>query len=501
MRTAVSVETMRQSDQNTIKNGTSGLVLMHRAGESIYHAVSWHGKIAILCGSGNNGGDGYVLASLLQKNGYSPTLIRLSDRFSPDGKACYEEAIALGTEDCLFSPSINLSSYDIVVDCLLGTGFSGIPEGVMAAAIHAINRSGAYVVSVDINSGLNGDSGQSHLCVCSDLTVSVGTLKTGLLLGNAKDVIKDKINVDIGIPITGKSYSILEARDVAQCIPPRLHASHKGTYGYVTLLGGCAQYSGAVKLANLSCAAMRAGAGVCRLAVPAEITSSVAPYLLESTLEPIPSLCGIMQYEPAILDRLLTSSAAIGVGMGWGSGTDNERILTYLLSHSVKPLLIDADGLNTLARLDPNLLKSANCPIVLTPHVREFSRLCGLTDGEILSDPIRCAEHYAQEHGVILLLKGTTTIVTDGNQTYLTDRGCPGMATAGSGDVLSGVLTAFLGYLSVTPLTIAAGAYLTGRAGELAEKEMTAISMCASDTVKHLPAAIKEILDAKEEPK
>ena len=499
MKTAVSVNTMRESDAATIASGTPGLTLMHRAGEAIYQAVPWQGRIAIVCGSGNNGGDGYVLATLLKAAGHHPTVIRLSDRFSPDGRVCYEEAMAAGVSDLLFDPMENFSSYEMIVDCILGTGFSGHPEGMVADAIRAINASGAYVVSVDINSGLNGDNGQAELCVHSDLTVSIGTLKTGLYLGKAKDVIRRKTNVDIGIPITGAVCQILEHRDIADLFVPRLHNSHKGTYGYVTLIGGCLKYSGAVKLANLSCAAMRAGAGVCRLAVPAEIATSVAPYLLESTLEPIPSENGSMQYDPANLDRLLSASAAIGVGMGWGSGAHHGSILTHLITHSEKPLLIDADGLNTLSALGPDWLRQARCPIVLTPHVREFSRISGLSDGEILTDPIGSAVTFAKRYGVILLLKGATTVVTDGENTYLVERGCPGMATAGSGDVLSGVLTALLGYLPVNALTVAAGAYITGLAGELAEAEMTAVSMCASDTVNHLPMAIKEILNAKEE--
>jgi len=499
MEYAVSVSTMRNSDQNTIAGGISGLTLMHRAGESIYREVNWHGRIAILCGSGNNAGDGYVIASLLCKDGRKPVILRLSDRFSTDGKACYDEAIAQGAQDRIFDANIDLTGFDIIVDCLLGTGFSGRPEGMFANAIRAINASDAYVVSVDINSGLNGDNGQTELCVRSDLTVSVGTLKTGLLLGAAKDVIKKRVNVDVGIPIVGTRYNILKHEDVAEVFPSRPHNSHKGNYGYVSLIGGSLRYSGAAKLANMSCAAMRAGTGVCRLAVPSEIATSVAPYLLESTLEPVPSVNGAMQYDPEVLDRILATSAAIGVGMGWGSGADNQRILSHLLAHSAKPLLIDADGLNTLAILGVTALQQADCPVILTPHVREFSRLSGLSDGEIISDPIGHAIRFAKQNGVILLLKGATTIVTDGDNTYLSERGCPGMATAGSGDVLSGVLTGLLGYLPASALTVAAGAYITGCAGELAEEEMTAISMCASDTVKHLPVAIKEILNSKED--
>ena len=253
-------------------------------------------------------------------------------------------------------------------------------------------------------------------------------------------------------------------------------------------------YSGAVKLANLSCAAMRAGAGVCRLVVPADIANAVAPHLLESTLELIPSENGIMQYIPEILDRILTTSAAVSIGMGWGNGADHARILNHLLRHSEKPILLDADGLNTLAKVGTDLLLQAKCPLILTPHLREFSRISGITEQDLLADPIGQAEDFARKYKTVLLLKGATTIITDGENTYLSERGCPGMATAGSGDVLSGVITGLLGYLPASALTVAFGAYITGFAGELAEADVNPISMCASDTVKYLPMALKEIL-------
>lgn len=497
MKTAVSVSCMRASDQRTIESGTSGLELMHRAGEAIYHEIEWHGSIAILCGVGNNGGDGYVLASLLQKSGHKPHIVRIADRFSKEGWACYEEAISLGVADRLYLSGEDLTSYDIIVDCLLGTGFSGTPSGELASAIHSINASGAYIVSVDINSGLSGDNGQAELCVVSDHTVSVGTVKTGLLLGKARDVVKRLSNVDIGISIVEKEYKILEDEDVAVSLPMRLHNSHKGTYGYVTILGGCLNYSGAIKLSNLSCAAMRAGAGVCRLAVPEDIAPAIAPYLLESTLAPQPSSNGTMQFAENELNQLLSSSVAMAVGMGWGSGEENQKILSHLILNSKSPLLIDADGLNALAVIGSEILMQAKCRTVLTPHVREFSRISCYSDQEILKDPIHCAEEYARKYGVILLLKGATTIVTDGTDTYLSTTGCPGMATAGSGDVLSGVLLGLLGYLPCTSMTIASGAYITGLAGEMAEREVNPISMCASDTVRYLPSAIRHLLERK----
>jgi NAD(P)H-hydrate epimerase len=156
--------------------------------------------------------------------------------------------------------------------------------------------------------------------------------------------------------------------------------------------------------------------------------------------------------------------------------------------------LIDADGLNTLAEMDLSLLKSSACKIVLTPHLKEFERLSGIPIAEIVKDPIYHAKCFARTYGVVLLLKGTCTVVTDGDKVYLVNRGCAGMATAGSGDVLSGILVGLLGYADANPLSVACGAYIAGRAGELAERDVNPISMIASDTVAHIPKAVGEMI-------
>ncbi len=193
---AISVERMRLSDEYTIANSVPSKELMYRAAMGIYRAADWHGDIAIVCGSGNNAGDGYALAAILADNGIKSTLVRVSDKFSEDGKYYYDLAVKKGVSDIAFT---SLCGYDIIVDCLLGTGFSGEPRGVYAEAIKAINQSNAYVISADINSGLNGDTGEAVLAVKSNLTVSVGYYKKGMFKADAKELIGDAVNVDIGI--------------------------------------------------------------------------------------------------------------------------------------------------------------------------------------------------------------------------------------------------------------------------------------------------------------
>lgn len=493
MKQVISVETMRHSDAETIRAGVSGRELMYRAGSEIYRAYPWQGKTAIVCGSGNNAGDGYVLALLLQENDIPCTLIRLSEKFSSDGRYYFDRCTEKGIEQMLYTPDFNFSSYDEIVDCIFGTGFSGDVSGVYADVIKKINNAGKTVISVDINSGLNGNNGQGDLCVHSDLTLSIGYFQYGHFLGRAKDCMKEKRNLDIGIDLHGDYVSLAECEDFQSIFSKRAQASHKGNYGYVSIVGGCREYSGAVKLANMSCAALRCGCGVATLAVPDSIADSVAPYLLESTLAPMPDDSGHMLPDFNALDRLFSRQDAVAIGMGWGKSPYNAEILSYLLENYQLPVVIDADGLNTLSEMDQSVLKRTKCRVLLTPHLKEFSRLSGYSIKEIERNPIGLAKAYAKEYHVCLLLKGACTVLTDGEDVILVDRGCAGMATAGSGDVLSGILVGLLGYTPLSVLTAACGAYLAGLAGELAEKEQNDFGMIASDTVCNIPKAINLI--------
>lgn len=199
-QSAISVEQMRRSDRYTIEHFVSGRELMLRAAKGIYDAAEWQGKkIAVVCGSGNNGGDGYALAGLLADDGIKPVIFRLSDKFSDDGKYYYDIALRKGAADMLYNEKTDFKTFDIIVDCIFGTGFRGKPEGIAAAAIQKINDSGAFVISADINSGLNGDTGEAELSVRSCLTVSIGYFKKGMFLNRAPELIGDLVNADIGI--------------------------------------------------------------------------------------------------------------------------------------------------------------------------------------------------------------------------------------------------------------------------------------------------------------
>ena len=488
----VNRRTMQESDRATIFAGTSSRELMLRAAKGIFDSYAWAGKTLIVCGVGNNAGDGYALATLMQQANLSCELLLLCDRFSEDGQYYFEACKEKGIPYTFWSGSFDFSPYHQIVDCIFGIGFRGTPDGTTAALIDAISKSGKIVISADINSGLDADNGLGTPCVRSDLTVAIQSYKPGHFLAQAKDVIGAHTAVDIGIQTPKADIYLPEEQDVAALFAPRKHYAHKGNYGYVAVMGGSVEYAGAAKLANMSAAALRAGCGVVTLAVPDTIVGAVAPHLLESTLLPIPSdEHGKMTFAPDALDSILSRYASVAIGMGWGRSDSYQEILFYLIQHAHQPLIIDADGLNTLSTMDLNLLKDAKAPIILTPHLMEFSRLSGHSIAEIESDPIAHAKAFAKEYSVILLLKGCSTIVTDGEVTYLSSRGSAGMATAGSGDVLSGVLAGLCGYLTPDALTVVSGAYLAGMAGELAEQKGSAISMVASDTAHELANAVR----------
>ncbi len=206
----VSVKNMRESDAHTIAHHTTSAELMHKAAHGIYHAVQFTGRVAIVCGKGNNGGDGYALACILIEHGITPTIFRVSDKFSPDGLYYYQTAMSMGAEEASLSVPSALQGYDIVVDCLLGTGFNGKVEGALRDAIEQINASGAFVVSADINSGINGDTGVAEIAVNSDVTVSIGAYKTGMFLNDAPYFIDLLTNVDIGIHILNEEYKLID---------------------------------------------------------------------------------------------------------------------------------------------------------------------------------------------------------------------------------------------------------------------------------------------------
>ena len=483
---------MRKSDAHTISTAVPSLELMYRAGKAVADNAPWCAPVGIVCGVGNNAGDGYVIALELQKRNIDCTLLLLDERFSADGKYYFDKCLDNNIPYEICGEDTDLSRFSTLVDCIFGTGFKGEARGLAKTVIEKYNSSAAYKISVDINSGMNGDTGMGETIALSDLTCSIGSFKPGHFLNKAKDVIKDKVNLDIGINPIDEPYYLYEP--TSDSIPARKNFSNKSTYGYVALIGGSKKYSGAIRLAAMANAAMRSGAGVAMLAVPDSISQYIIPNILEATIYPLSDDGGEVVFNASEISALASRVKTIAFGMGIGLSEETGKILSYLLNNYKGTLIVDADGLTALSRLCSDAFKNASCRLILTPHNMEFSRISGLSIDDILSNPISHAKEFAKEHGCTLLLKGPSTIVTDGESVYIIDRGCAGMATAGSGDVLSGILAATAAYIPSSLEATALAAYINGAAGELAEEKNNPVSMTASDTVNAISNIINDIL-------
>ena len=292
--------------------------------------------------------------------------------------------------------------------------------------------------------------------------------------------------------INNNTYEI-EINDVKYLVKERNIDSNKGDFGKAGIYGGSIEYSGALKLAYLSLSALRSGCGISRVLVKKEILPLLGPNILEQTL------CILPDYNDKFYDKLKDSIKdldSLAFGMGLGSDKHLEEVLEFLIKNYTGNLIIDADGLNTLSKMNLNILKEKTCNILLTPHLKEFSRLTNKSIEEIKKDSLNLVKEFAGTYKVTILLKGHTTIITAGNTTYLVKTGCAGMATAGSGDVLSGILAGLLAYLNFSLLTISLGILINGIAGCLAEEDNTNISMIASDTINNIGNAIKIIRES-----
>ena len=283
---------------------------------------------------------------------------------------------------------------------------------------------------------------------------------------------------------------IIEIKDIKNLFKERNSESNKGDFGKVGIYGGSIEYSGALKLSYLSLSSLRSGCGISRVLIKKEVLPLIGSNILEETL------CILPSFDDNFYDKLwdyIKDLDSLAFGMGLGNDKHLEEVLEYLIENYTGNLIIDADGLNTLSRMDLNVLNKRKCNILLTPHLKEFSRLCNKTIDEIKKDSITLVKEFASTYRVSVLLKGHTTFISNGTDTYLVETGTPGMATAGSGDVLSGILAGLLAYLDFNLLTVAAGVLLNGIAGCLAEEDNTDISMIASDTINNIGKAIKVI--------
>ncbi len=492
MYTAAQV---RALDQSAIEaHGIPGIQLMERAGESVFdaareyfpHSQNW----LIFCGGGNNGGDGYVLARLARQAGIQAVVCALKPASSLSGDAATAAQGWLQAGGEVFPwPPAESGEPDLVFDALLGTGLDRAPQGDFAAAIEWMNQNPAPVIAIDIPSGLNADTGTTPaMAVRANLTVTFIGNKRGLYTGDGPDhagqIRFSSLQTPPSVQASVKDSGILIRQNIIEyLLPRRARNSHKGTFGWVLGIGGNSHMSGAVRLCGE--AALRSGAGKVTLAtVPAHaaMVNLSCPELM---------VRGVKKGRE--LNSLLDQVNACVVGTGLGQTSWSEDLFNTCLK-SKAPMVLDADGLNILARHHPAGKSRSGLPRgnwILTPHPAEAGRLLDCSAREIQADRVTAAQRIAAAYDAIVVLKGCGTVVSRPDGFYaICPLGNPGMASAGTGDVLAGVIGAMLAQGLSSWEAAMAGVVAHAQAGDLAAAHKGERGLIASDIIARLPAVL-----------
>jgi NAD(P)H-hydrate epimerase len=511
---------LRSLEADWIKKcgGSWGQVLMEIAGRGAAEIAfdMWQeqpGHVAIFCGRGNNGGDGMVVARYLALWG-APVSVFIVGTPKSSGDELHmntdesntNRKIVQQLEVCVeLAPSEDIDSAmthaTLIVDALLGTGLDRAVEGAYKDVIDAINRSGRPVLAVDLPSGINSDTGQvMAAAVRADKTVTFGYLKPGLLQHPAASLCGSICTVDIGLPdLDAHDEIFLTTGDfVRATLPGRRAESNKGTYGSVLSISGSFGMFGATVLAGES--ALRSGAGLCMIAAP----KSIIPHLpaAEMIYLPLPETDAVSISDKAVdaLESHIEKASAVILGPGLSQHESTVKFVHDILpviADSGKPCIVDADALNAISK-DTTKFPKQGTKFVLTPHPKELSRLMQNTVEEIQKDRISAARQAATRFGCTVVLKGSRTIVASHDGTiYINPTGNPGMATAGSGDVLSGIVGGFLAQ-GMQPFEAAiAAVYIHGLAGDIAAMELGEAGVIAGDICHAVPIAIANLREGQ----
>ncbi len=503
MLPVLDAEEMREADRTTIEDlGLAGAVLMENAATGVVEAVRESfpdaASVLVLCGRGNNGGDGLAVARHLHNGGHDVRVVLLADpdRLSGDAATNYRVARAMGVEivtvpgDELDAVAAALAAGpDLAVDALLGTGLDRPLGGRIAEVVRMVDDAGLPVVAVDVPTGLSGSSAQVPGRVLpADLTVTFGALKLCHVLPPACLECGSVAVVDIGIPppvlAAGARLWWVEAEDVAMLLPHRPIDGHKGTFGHLLVLGGGAGRAGAVALGARGAVAL--GAGLVTMAVPAPAAPVADGACLEAMTHALPAAAdGSAAGADPALETLLDRISVVAAGPGLGTGKGAAQLLEQLLAAWDGPLLLDADGLNLVAGRLSVLAGRSPAP-VLTPHPGELARLLGTDTRTVVDDRLAAARRAAEAAGAVVVAKGFRTLVaTPDGRAWVIPVGDSHLASGGSGDVLTGAIGALLAQGLEPDRAAIVGAWLHGRAGELgAESHPAAVPATAlADTL------------------
>ena len=516
----VTAAEMRQIDQATIEGvGIPGIVLMETAGSAIVRAIEQHyptcRRIGIFAGKGNNGGDGLVIARQLAHAGRDVHLFLVSPADSFTGEADINLQIAknLGlpievilTDTGFYGTGTGfpttLASCELFVDAIFGTGLRGTVRGSIATLINSINSLPAPILSVDLPSGLDADTGQPlGTCVRADRTVTIGLPKRGLLVHPGAEFAGKLEVVDIGFPeqvidAQGIKVNWTTPAQAAQWVPLRPAASHKGTYGRVLVVAGSTGMTGAAALASE--AALRAGAGLVTLATPKHLNPILEGLLPEVMTLPLPETdAGSLSVAAtsAILEFAEKTKSVLAIGPGLSQHPDTVLLVQQLVRENQEQglnlrMVVDADGLNALAQ-GPEGISLLDSEAVLTPHPGEMARLTHTSVPTLEKDRICTAQKFANDHGVVLVFKGAPTVTGLPNgDVWINSTGNPGMATGGMGDVLTGIIAGLMAQGISSETAAALGVYIHGLAADRVAEALGMHGLIASDVLKAVPEAI-----------
>ena len=507
---------MAEIDRRTIEEGIPGGALMENAGRGVFEVVSEileevSGKsVTVICGRGNNGGDGFVVARLLKERSTNLYVFLLGRKEEVQGDALINlnrltdldlDVTEVVEEDQVVGIEQAVKRSSLMVDAIFGTGIRGPVRGIAAKVIEVINAEECPVVSVDLPSGLDADTGRFEgPCVLATATVTFGLPKVGHMLYPGRGHCGSLRLVDIGLSeravqeIPCQTYLISQGQ-VAEVLPRRPPDVHKTQCGRLIVIAGSVGLTGAAVLT--SHAAMRMGAGMVTLGGPESLNDVMEVKLTEVMTRPLPEVrkrrCLSLRALGEI-KRMCEQADCLAIGPGLSSHHETSELVRRVLREVSIPLVVDADGLNAL-RGAPKIFHEVKSSVVVTPHPGEFSRLTGAPVAQIVADPIGTARRFSEAHKVTLVLKGASTVVawSDG-QVFVNSTGNAGMATAGAGDVLTGITAALVGQ-GVPPQEAAvAGVYLHGKAGDLARTARGEMGMVAGDLVDFLPEATQRVL-------
>ncbi len=515
MLPVVTAEQMQAIDRHAIDDlGIPGITLMENAGVAIVQELHKcfadlpQKKIFIFCGKGNNGGDGFVIARHLFNLG-SKVRVLLAGNLSElkgDAEINALSAINIGVQvDALTPEGVNkfdpkLRHCDIIIDAVFGTGLKKPASGFYEKIIDKINQFEKFVVSVDINSGIDSDSGQlMGPYVKSNLTLALACWKQSHLLYPSAGVMKETRLINIGIPeksINKQNIRVhkVEEEDIKSYLPKRSPNSHKGSYGHVLVLAGSRGKGGSAGLTAL--AVLRSGAGLCTLALPDSCQKAFEVHPLEVMTVPLPETANstlALNAKESIV-KLLKDKSALAIGPGISTDSETVALIGELLPLIQCPLVLDADALNALSS-HKNWLKMLQPETVLTPHPKEMSRLTGISTPQIQNNRIATATKFATDHSVTVVLKGSPSLIAfaDGS-VVINSTGNAGMATGGSGDVLTGIIAGLMAQGLPSKQATLVGVYIHGQAGDQFAETESQTTLIAGDLLRCLPETLRRIL-------